>query len=163
MSFLLTLLLSWGSLTFCASLKLHLVSQTQLAVNAPCYQVSFSSECFFYWTESILKGLPCGSQKKLVSGSFFEISSRLCSDELYPNSERCHWYFDVQDCIPSISCASLDIRGMMRRRYQYIHQDIRIILVVVGVGAIDWLLRQKMMTQSISVVLEGKMLLSLPN
>ena len=65
----------------------------------------------------LFPGLPCQSQKVLTPGSSYQISSRTCQSGLYPNNEYCYWYFDVSQCVPSISCDSLDIRGQQRRRW----------------------------------------------
>merc|ERR1712117_451389 len=61
-------------------------------------------------------GIPCGSTVSLAPGSSYQIASAKCSNGLYPNNQKCYWYFDVSDCVPSLSCDSLDIVGNPRRR-----------------------------------------------
>ena len=68
----------------------------------------------------ILQGLPCGAITSLKPGDSYNISSKICSNGLYPNSAYCSWYFDVDGCIPSLFCDKLDIMGDPRRRFVHL-------------------------------------------
>eukprot|EP00092_Neocalanus_flemingeri_P002808 GFUD01003005.1.p1 GENE.GFUD01003005.1~~GFUD01003005.1.p1 ORF type:complete len:431 (+),score=120.40 GFUD01003005.1:238-1530(+) len=61
------------------------------------------------------QGLPCYSWETLVPGSSFDVESRTCQNNRYPKGEKCVWYFDVDNCTPSITCEVLDIRGKTRK------------------------------------------------
>ena len=98
----------------------------------------------------MVAGLPCGSTTSLKSGSSYNISSKVCSNGLYPNAAYCNWFFDVNDCIPSISCDKLDIMGNPRRRL------VAFCYLVFNIGSLDavetdWLWRLRMTIQNTCV------------
>jgi len=63
----------------------------------------------------LTEGLPCNSRERLVSGSSFTITSKTCRNGRYPRKEKCAWYFEVDNCKPSLECETLALKAKTKK------------------------------------------------
>merc|ERR1711970_1055500 len=62
------------------------------------------------------QGLECYSEEMLEPGTLYTIESKKCGKKgRYPGNDYCYWGFEVKDCIPTVHCDYIDIKGRGKR------------------------------------------------